>query len=180
MENVRKRGMRRRWLPALVVVISIGAMAGCSGGAPRPRPTERADKSTDSTVQQSVGCDDRVRGRGVNVPRELRDRIGRIPADSLVGGDPLFFFAPASRWGDNASPDGGRFHGKFPLYVNASEEPEVVAQDATGRLAMVEISPTSEGAPGPLPVGIAFPSPGCWTITARLDGVLVEIEAEVG
>lgn len=87
-----------------------------------------------------------------------------------VGSGDIWFIAPESaRWGDVVTKEGSGAAGKFPVWVDSQRSPEITVQGVEGTrgASTIQKSPTAEGLPGPLPVRVQFPGPGCWLISAK-------------
>ncbi|MFF1521369.1 hypothetical protein ACFVYR_04275 [Streptomyces sp. NPDC058284] len=86
-----------------------------------------------------------------------------------VGEGTIWFIAPQTdNWSDLLETHDGHLRGKFPLWVDAKTLPKVSVRrtDDTPGTGRAELTPTSEGLPGALPMGLDLPDPGCWQVTA--------------
>ncbi|MFI7230485.1 hypothetical protein ACIBO5_45365 [Nonomuraea angiospora] len=150
---------------AASVAVAVLCGGGC-GAAARP----------DAEREAPAVCDDTIRA-AKEVPRELLDD----GIERAVGESDIWFIAPDdATWGASVEPAGNGFYAKRPLWTS-SDKPPSVTVTAVGTSAKGEatLSPTSEGLPGPLPMGVRFPSRGCWKITAASEKGRAEIIVKI-
>lgn len=151
-----------------VVVVALSALVSCSKHESAP-----------------IGgaCDDSV-PRGA-MGSEIPQSVVQEGFEDVVGdGDVWLVLPEADQWGALVSPGrAGEEHvGKFPVYVDATVLPDVEAflSDEPSTAADVSMEPTAAGLPGPVPVGVNFPSPGCWEVKIVGQSGRVAIRVQVG
>ncbi|MGW6831855.1 hypothetical protein ACWGCI_00255 [Streptomyces sp. NPDC054949] len=86
-----------------------------------------------------------------------------------VGQGRIWFIAPQTDyWSDLLERQGAGGRGKFPLWVDQKDLPHVTVQGIRGTTGTgrANLTPTSEGTPGPVPMSLELPGPGCWQVTA--------------
>ncbi|MEV6986979.1 hypothetical protein AB0M95_37765 [Sphaerisporangium sp. NPDC051017] len=145
-------------------VVTLGLLGGaCDAGGP---PTDEA----------TVACDDGIRV-AKDLPRDLVD----LGVTRAVGEADIWFIAPDEpTWGGSVVRSGDGFYVKRPLWTSSAKPPSVtVVASGSGATGEATLSPTSEGLPGPLPMGVHFPSRGCWTVTATSEKGRAEIVVKV-
>ncbi|MET7334982.1 hypothetical protein [Nonomuraea sp. NPDC005650] len=121
-------------------------------------------------------CDDTIRAA-----KELPPALLDAGIERAVGESDIWFIAPDdATWGASVEPAGSGFYAKRPLWTSSDQPPSVtvtaVGTDAKGQ---ARLSPTSEGLPGPLPMGVNFPARGCWKITATSEKGRAEIIVKI-
>lgn len=145
--------VQTRFLYAAAVLATVAALV-CTVACDEQRAATR-----------SSGCDDSVKPSD-HVPRDMRGQ----GLEGVGSGDVWFIAPDAGRWSESLTvdPEKGRV-GKYPLWVDTSRRPTVAVEGTQGTegTGTAELAPTSGGLPGPLPVGVAIPAPGCWQITAQ-------------
>lgn len=112
----------------------------------------------------SLDCDDHVSG-----VEPLPASAGAFDLELGVGEGDVWFLAPAPEegsWSSRLEARGSQFYAKLPVYVDGQDLPSVTVRqvgnpDATGA---GELSRTDAGLPGPVPMGVTLPGPGCWSV----------------
>ncbi len=139
--------VERTWLVAGVVVLMAG---GCAARNVEPPPQT---------------CDDTVRVSG-DVPAAMR-QSGLVRGVGI--GDVWFIDPEIPRWSDRLDRQGDTATAKLPIWVGTSTLPQVTVAGILGTAGdgTAELRPTSEGIPGPVPMGVSIPGPGCWQVTVR-------------
>jgi hypothetical protein len=131
---------------ALAVLVAVG---GC--GAHR-------------TEVRRDACDDSVTTTG-EVPSTMHSQ----GVTRGVGAGSVWFIDPGTpRWSDRVEKRDGGAWAKLPLWVGSSRLPDVTVVGVHGTKGKggAEMTPTSDGLPGPVPMGVTMPGPGCWRVTA--------------
>ncbi|MEU4539648.1 hypothetical protein AB0G15_32815 [Streptosporangium sp. NPDC023825] len=147
---------------------ALTVLAGACGTANPPVPAPSV----------LAACDDSVHPAR-DLPRALRDD----GITQAVGASDIWFVAPDEpAWGASAQSLGAGkgFYLKRPLWTSSAKLPTLtvtaIGSQATGKASL---TPTSEGLPGPLPMGIEFSSRGCWKITATAEKGQAEITVKI-
>jgi hypothetical protein len=135
---------------ALLAVLPLAAaLAAC--GPPPPQPEHG---SCDDSVSPSDRVPEAMRGHGI---------------DRGVGRGDVWFVDPGlPRWRDRLEPRGNGFWGKYPLWVGGSRLPQVTVRGIEGTAGdgTADLTPAGDAPPGPVPMGVTIPMPGCWRVTA--------------
>ncbi|WP_329402376.1 hypothetical protein [Streptomyces melanogenes] len=166
----------RRWRTA-VLPLSFSALlvtAACSDqeGAPTAASTHSGSPSPSTSRLSKADCDDDV--VPVSRPPAKLSREGQ----KAVGSGSIWFIAPRTdSWSDILERQGAVRRGKFPLWVDQRSLPQVSVEGIRGTAGTgrAHVTPTSEGIPGPLPMSVELPSPGCWQVTVKGDGSTTRI-----
>lgn len=141
-----------------VVAATLGTVVACVGWSGCASNGDRG--------RQAAGCDDAVVPTDAGLPQALHD----AGSPRVVGGGGIWFYAPnTGHWGDLLSEREEGSAGKYPLWVGDSSAPTVTVRGVSGTrgVGRAELAPTAQGLPGPLPMGVEVPGPGCWSVTAH-------------
>lgn len=162
----------KRWRAAVAVPLAccvLLATAACSEqqSTASASPSPSAPPSTSSSPLSKEVCDDAV--VPVSRPPAKLSRQGL----KVVGQGGIWFIAPLTNsWSDLLERQGATRRGKFPLWVDQKTLPHVSVQGVRGTpgTGRAILTPTSEGLPGPVPMSLELPGPGCWQVTAKGTG----------
>lgn len=126
---------------------------------------------SDTTTTPPAGeCDDRVEPT-IEVPAPTRARLAEHGITAVVGEGDVWFVAPvAPHWSALVTAEGDAFGAKLALWVDRAGPLPAVTVRALGDgpdAGTATPSPTADGLPGPVPVGVRFPAAGCWAVEAQ-------------
>lgn len=166
----------RSWR-AVAVPLSFSALlvtAACSDqqGAPRADRAHSGSPSPSASRPGETVCDDEV----VPDPRPPA-KLSR-GGQQAVGSGGVWFIAPRTHsWSNILERQGAVRRGKFPLWVDQRSLPQVSVEGVRGTAGTgrAHMTPTSEGVPGPLPMSVELPGPGCWRVTVTGGGSTARI-----
>ncbi|GAA0583673.1 hypothetical protein GCM10010394_10610 [Streptomyces crystallinus] len=166
----------RRWR-AVAVPLSLSALlvtTACSDhqGAPKAAPSHSDSPSPSHPRLSKADCDDDV------VPDSRPPTKLSRDGQTAVGSGSIWFIAPRTdSWSDILERQGAVRRGKFPLWVDQHAAPQVSVEGVRGTAGTgrAHMTPTSEGIPGPLPMSVELPGPGCWQVTVKGTGSTARI-----
>jgi predicted small lipoprotein YifL len=143
----------RRRESVLVALALFAVVAGCGERSPGP-----------DRVPDNGRCDDSVRTTD-EVPAAMREQ--GMPR-GVGAGDVWFIDPQIARWGERVERRGNSRWAKLPVWVGSSDLPTIVVTGVNGTTGTgsVAMTPTADGLPGPVPIGVTMPGPGCWLVTA--------------
>jgi len=170
---------RRRSLHIAVAILGLAAACSRADDGADRGPPPRVNSET-PVEDDSAQCKDRI-SPTTSVPASTRRRMKSAMIYSVVGSGSFWFISGKSeRWRALVSAEPGhpgQYRGKFPVWIDRPGpvpkiEVELVAngRDAEAISGSASATPTLSGLPGPVPMSVAFPRPGCWTIRLT-DGV---------
>lgn len=154
---------RSRNLKPVLAIAAVGVIAGLAVACTRNHVARDAGPDFDPSI-----CDDRISTVEPVPPALAEQGITRA-----VGEGEMWFIAPLlDSWGEvHHRDDKHGYRAKLPMWVGREELPAVSVDHLTGDAqAVVSLSPTTEGLPGPLPASVTFPEDGCWEIRATAGG----------
>ncbi len=163
--SLRKNVSEVRGIGIVLVALLLLVAGGCASVEPSPKPAS------------ATPCDDRIEAGLAGSP----PAGANLPDAVFIGsGDTFFLGLPGRRWGDNVQYRDGVFDMKVGIYTLATQPPRmsVTRLDGPGT-GSVTFAPTGGGLPGPIPLGVTFPNPGCWQLDAEGARGLARIRVSV-
>ncbi|MGW5679452.1 hypothetical protein ACWEV4_30975 [Streptomyces sp. NPDC003860] len=156
-----------RWRTVVVPLSSsvLLVTAACSDQQGTPKAAASHAAPSTSRINTAV-CDDAV------VPASRPPAKLSREGQEAVGSGSIWFIAPRTdSWSDMLETRGTESRGKFPLWVDQNALPQVSVEGihGTAGTGRAHLAPTSEGIPGPLPMSVELPGPGCWQVTVKGD-----------
>jgi len=152
------------------IIAALSVAAGSAFSLPRLIPDQGSPVTTP--------CSD-----GVQASRAAPLSLSRAHEDAQAyGAEDVWFFVPTTaRWGDLLERDGNEYRGKYAMWIDSGQLPQVSIRRApsdpgkTGE-ASVSLTETTVGLPGPVPMGVVIPNSGCWRLTAIGQAATVSID----
>ena len=156
----------------LFTTIAASMLINCDGAG---RTAPEAHNS--SAASPSGACDDLIQGWASPPPP------GALPGVVYVGTKDTYFIGTVGfRWGDNVHylKSEKSYYMKVAIHTLETHLPKVTVKRVDGQgQGRAQLSPTSDGIPGPVPTGVLFPTPGCWEIAARGSAGVARIYVQV-